>query len=69
MNQPASQSNFIKDEYLRACRDPSDINQHLPTLFHYAGCRGHVAEMGVRTGVSTRAFLAHKAAPVGEKSK
>jgi hypothetical protein len=36
---------------------PSDIWEHLPTLRDYASRCGTVAEMGVRTPVSTWAFL------------
>jgi tetratricopeptide (TPR) repeat protein len=43
--------------YEAACATPSDINEHLPTLYALArGCR-HVTEMGTRTGVSTTALL------------
>lgn len=44
-------------EYNTACSTPSDINQHLPTLYEYAKKCSHVTEMGVRGGESTRAFL------------
>jgi len=47
----------LKDEYTKACRNISDINQHLPILYGYAKKCRHVTEMGSRTGVSTRAFL------------
>jgi len=36
---------------------PSDINEHLPALREYASKCGTVAELGVRTKVSTYAFL------------
>jgi len=73
----------IEDKYQAACKTPSDIFEHLPTLRRYAakcGPRwskdgdstgrasgvgagatprgGHVTELGVRTIVSTWAFLA-----------
>lgn len=48
---------FFKDEYKFACETPSDINQHIPVLYNYAKNVDHITEMGVRTGVSTRAFL------------
>ncbi len=43
--------------YADGCAHPSDINEHLPTLYHYAQKCQHITEMGVRTGSSTRAFL------------
>ena len=42
-------------EYL--CKTPSDINEHLPTLRDLASERNSVIEMGVRTCVSTWAFV------------
>jgi hypothetical protein len=53
--------NEIKDvfeaEYQRAKNTPSDINQNLHILYDLAKECETVIEMGVRTGVSTRAFL------------
>jgi hypothetical protein len=43
--------------YHRACGTPSDINQHLPTLYLFGSCCRHITEYGTRTGVSTLAFL------------
>lgn len=37
---------------------PSDINEHLPTLRMLASLCSTVTEFGVRSGVSTQAFLA-----------
>lgn len=48
---------FFKTEYDKSCNNPSDINEHIPTLFLYSSMVNHVTEMGVRWGVSTRAFL------------
>ena len=48
---------YFELEYQRACDSPSDINEHLPVLKQLAESVEHVTEMGVRTGVSTRAFL------------
>lgn len=47
------------DEFDRLCHTPSDINEHLPTLFDLVVSRNveHVIELGTRTGVSTVAFL------------
>jgi hypothetical protein len=49
-------------EYVRRnleilCRRPSDINEHLPTLFNYARECESVIELGVRGCVSSWAFL------------
>lgn len=49
--------NFLYNEYQNACNVPSDINENLPILFELSKECNHVTEMGVRTGVSTRAFL------------
>jgi len=43
--------------YQILCETKSDINEHLPTLRKYASMCNHVTEFGVRTGVSTSAFL------------
>ena len=50
----------IEAKYQEKCATPSDIYQHLPTLRKYAEQCRHVTEMGVRTIVSTWAFLAAK---------
>lgn len=49
----------IESKYKELCETPSDINQLLPFLRQAAewGCE-HITEMGVRTVVSTWAFLA-----------
>src|SRR5258708_29313347 len=43
--------------YHQALQTPSDINEHLPTLYGLARECRHITEMGTRTGRSTRAFL------------
>jgi hypothetical protein len=50
----------IKKYYNEYCIKKSDINEHLPTLFKYASSCDHITEMGVRSGVSTVAFLQAK---------
>lgn len=45
-------------EYEKAKKIPSDINENLYILYELAKECSTVIEMGVRTGVSTRAFLA-----------
>ena len=54
MNDPRS---FIRKEFERLCRTPSDINEHLPIFFKYATQSSSVVEFGVRKGVSTWAWL------------
>jgi len=52
-------STIIFDQEFRiACDTPSDINEHMEVLKSLADEVKHVTEMGTRTGVSTRAFLA-----------
>src|SRR5207244_1668383 len=43
--------------YEQACSIPSDIHEHLPTLYQLARECRHVTEMGTRAGVSTAALL------------
>lgn len=50
--------NRLQQEYEQAKKATSDINQNLHILHELASTCNHVTEMGVRTGVSTRAFLA-----------
>lgn len=50
-------NNIFEDEYQKACNTPSDINENLHILYELSKECSHVTEMGVRTGVSTRAFL------------
>ncbi len=47
----------IEDNYLRVRKEKSDINEHLGTLRDLARDSTHVAELGVRTMVSTWALL------------
>jgi len=51
---------MIEANYNRLCEQPSDINQHLPTLKRYAEECEHITEMGVRHIVSTFALLMGK---------
>jgi hypothetical protein len=50
----------IIDIYNNLCNQPSDINEHLPILKKYAEKCNHITEMGVRSVVSTWAFLLAK---------
>lgn len=47
---------MIASRYTELCQDPSDINEHLPTLAKYASECTTVTECGVRTAVSSYAF-------------
>lgn len=51
---------MIQNIYEQHARTASDINEHLPTLKSYAEQCDSVVELGVRTGVSSSAFLAAK---------
>ena len=48
----------LEHEYRLAAEIPSDFVVHVPMLRALASVCDHVTEMGVRTGVSTRALLA-----------
>lgn len=48
---------FFEIEYEKAKDIPSDINENVHILYNLAQECEHVTEMGVRTGVSTRALL------------
>lgn len=47
----------ITDHYNERKNNPSDINEHIETLKNYATECEHITEMGVRSVVSTWAFL------------
>lgn len=49
--------NRIESAYDFVCSQPSDINEHCPTLSMLASHCNSVAEFGVRSGVSTVAIL------------
>jgi hypothetical protein len=46
----------IEEKYIFNCKNPSDINEHLPTLKKYADECSHITECGVRFVVSSYAF-------------
>ena len=48
---------MIEKEFAAAATTPSDIHEHVPVLYELAKECDHITEMGVRFGVSTRAFL------------
>lgn len=50
-------SDLFESEYQKAKKIPSDINENLYELYELAKECETIVEMGVRTGVSTRAFL------------
>jgi hypothetical protein len=41
---------------VKYCNTPSDINEHLPTLYKYASECSHITECGVRKALSSYAF-------------
>ena len=47
---------MLKFNYEECCNTPSDINEHLPTLYRYALECKHITECGVRAVVSSYAF-------------
>jgi tetratricopeptide (TPR) repeat protein len=47
----------LAKRYADTCETPSDIHEHLPTLYRLAKECRHVTEFGTRTGVSTTALL------------
>lgn len=51
---------MIISKYSQLASTPSDIYQHMPTLYKYAKECSHVTELGVRTIVSTWAWLEAK---------
>ena len=52
----------LEHHYKALCETPSDMNEHLPTLMHYASECKHVTEMGVRAVVSTYGLMMGKPA-------
>jgi hypothetical protein len=50
----------MKKKYNELCNIPSDINEHLPTLYKYACECDSILELGVRGCVSSWAFLMGK---------
>ena len=47
----------IENRYNRLCKQESDINEHLPTLYKYASQCESIIELGVRGVVSSYAFV------------
>jgi hypothetical protein len=50
--------NTIEDLYRQAAQTPSDINEHVERLRQLGSRRAHITEFGVRTGISTIAWVA-----------
>lgn len=48
---------LVTKRYEQLVSTPSDINEHLPTLYRYAQTCDTIAELGVRDIVSTWAFI------------
>jgi hypothetical protein len=62
-NRATRRESLIQRKFLERCLQPSDINEHLPTLANYASDCNHITECGVRSVVSSYAFahaLKHK---------
>jgi hypothetical protein len=49
--------NKLENKYRELCCTPSDINEHLPTLFYYSSKCQSAIELGVRGVISTYAIL------------
>ena len=47
----------LDEKYKQVCDTPSDINEHLPTLYMYTQECTSILELGVRSAVSTFAFI------------
>lgn len=47
----------LDEKYNQICETRSDINEHLPTLYKYSKECESILELGVRSAVSTFAFL------------
>ena len=48
---------YIENKYRALCETPSDINEHLPTLYKYSIDCESIIELGVRGCVSSWAFV------------
>jgi len=49
--------NYFKSKFEKLCQTPSDINEHLLTLYNYALESNSVTEFGTRSCLSTYAFV------------
>lgn len=47
----------LEQKYRELCNKPSDINEHLPTIFYYSTKCKSIIELGVRGAISTYAML------------
>jgi hypothetical protein len=48
---------YVSNKYTELCNTPSDINEHLPTLYNYATNCESVIELGVRGCISSWALM------------
>jgi len=48
---------YIQNKYITLCNKPSDITEHLPTLYKYARECDSIIELGVRGCISSWAFV------------
>lgn len=51
------ENQYAEERFKQLCNSPSDIFEHLPILRKYASECDHITEMGVRSIVSTWAFI------------
>ena len=56
-NVDLDQLNLLNKQYDHAKNSPSDINQHIPTLYNYSKECESIIECGVRSVISSWAFL------------
>jgi len=59
IKNPSSNDDYqsLQKSYIRLCDKPSDINEHLPTLFQYATECESILETGVRGCISSYALV------------
>lgn len=60
MNYDSTINNTVEQTYYELVETSSDINEHLPTFKKYSEECHHITEMGVRSVVSTYAFVVAK---------
>ena len=48
---------YIEEKYFELCKTPSDINEHLPTLYNYSKKCESIFETGVREAVFSWALI------------
>ena len=56
-NRESYNKSIIEQNYISLCNTPSDINEHLPTLYRYATECESIIELGVRGCISSWALV------------